>query len=134
MFAVAFIGCFYAKKSRTSVTKALNALFGTFYVFLMMLYFASGVIGFDAVLIIPLLLPVVLPLSFIFLMGTKITLSKKKDFPLDEEGNPINPNTLDPLVETLPDKTFAELVFQILGVFTSILLGYYITTGILQLL
>lgn len=135
MFTISYIGSRYSRKANNSITKGLNALFGTFYFFLLMLYFASGVIGgIDAVLIIPLLLPVVLPVVFIWLLGIRVTLSKLRKHPVDEDGKPIDPKELDPMKVTLPDKSFAEIVFQILGVFTSILLGYYITTSILQLL
>lgn len=135
MFTIAYIGSRYARKANNSITKGLNAIFGTFYFFLLMLYFASGIVGgIDAVLIIPLLLPVVLPVVFIWLLGIRVTLSKLRKHPVDEDGKPVDPKALDPLKTTLPDKTFAEIVFQILGVFTSILLGYYITSSILQLL
>lgn len=134
MFAITYIGSVYAKKANNFVTKALNALFGTFYIFLFMLYLASGIVGLNAVLIIPLILPVVLPVVFIWMLGVKVTLSKLHHHPVDEEGNPIDPNLIDPLKETLPDKTFAEIVFQIMGVFLAIFLGYFITTGIISLL
>lgn len=134
MFAITCIGSKYARKANSFVPKALNALFGTFYVFLFMLYLASGIIGLSAVLIIPLILPVVLPVVFLWLLGVKVTLSKLRKEPVDKDGNPINPHSLDPMKATLPDKTFAEIVFQILGVFISIILGYFITTGIISLI
>lgn len=134
MFAISYIGSRYSRKANNSVTKGLNALFGTFYIFLLMLYFASGVVGINAVLIIPLIIPVILPVVFLWLLGTKVTLSKLRKNPVDEEGNPIDPNKLDPMKETLPDKTFAEIVFQIIGVFLAIGLGYFITAGIIALI
>ena len=134
MFAISYIGSRYAKKTNNFVTKGLNAIFGTFYIFLLMLYFASGLFGLNAVLIIPMLLPVVLPVVFIWLLGIKVTLSKFRGNPVDENGNPVDPNTLDPMKATLPDKTFAEIVFQIVGVFLAIGLGFFITTGIISLL
>lgn len=133
MFAVCYLGSRYARITGNGITKAFNALFGTFYIFLLMLYFASGVIGLNAVLIIPLMLPVVLPVVFLWLMGVKVTLSKLRKNPVDKDGNPIDGYSLDPMKETLPDKTFAEIVFQIIGVFLAIGLGYFVTVGILSL-
>lgn len=134
MFIVAYIGSRYSLKVKNNVAKGLNAIFGTFYIFLLMLYLASGIFGLNAVLIIPLMLPVVLPVVFIWLLGIKVTLSKLRKHPVDENGKPIDPNTLDPMKTTLPDKTFAEIVFQIIGVFLAICLGYFATVGIISLL
>lgn len=134
MFAVCYLGSRYARIAENNITKAFNALFGTFYIFLLMLYFASGVIGLNAVLIIPLMLPVVLPVIFLWLMGVKVTLSKLSRQPLDKDGKPVDGYDIDPMKETLPDKTFAAIVFQIIGVFLAISLGYFVTVGILALL
>lgn len=134
MFAVCYLGSRYARVANNNITKAFNALFGTFYIFLLMLYFASGVIGLNAVLIIPLMLPIVLPVVFLWLMGIKVTLSKLRKQPLDKDGNPVDGYDLDPMKETLPDKTFAAIVFQIIGVFLAISLGYFVTVGVLALL
>lgn len=134
MFAVCYLGSRYARIAKNNIAKAFNALFGTFYIFLLMLYFASGVVGLNAVLIIPLMLPVVLPVVFLWLMGIKVTLSKLRKQPVDKDGNPVDGYDLDPMKETLPDKTFAAIVFQIIGVFLAIGLGYFVTVGIIALL
>lgn len=131
MLAITYMGSYLSRQINNRITNILNGLSGTFHIFLLILYFTTEVVGgVHGVMLMPLMLPFILPLVFFWIIGERITLRRfRKGTPPDTT----EVKDLDPLKATLPDKQFAELIFQILGVFLVILLAYSITEGILAL-